>query len=294
MEVNKYMVFLEVARQQNLSKAAEALGYTQSGISHTLKRMEQDMELTLFDRNRNGAFLTKAGRELLPFITQMVQCQENLSQAIQSLHNLHRGSLVIGTYSSIARRWLPHIIRQFKQDYPYIRIDFKEGGNEDIIRWINQGEVDLGFLSGCFDEGLEWIPLKEDPLLAVLPEDDTKEKETGDTFPLTAFNGETFIISAPGIDVDIHKTLEKHDIRPDIQYSAKDDFTIIAMVACHLGISILPQLVLESYNSSVRTMPLYPYAKRELGIALPGRGMASPATLKFIEYSKDYVSKTLS
>lgn len=292
MELNKYTVFLEVARQQNLSKAAEVLGYTQSGVSHTLKRLEKEIGLTLFDRNRNGAFLTRAGEELMPYISQMVQCQDHLDQAILSLHNLHQGSLTIGSYSSISRQWLPFIIQRFKLDYPSIRIDFKEGGNEDIIRWITRGEVDLGFLSACFDERLEWIPLKEDPLMAVLPADYDYTHLPGvekKVFPLTEFNGKTFIISAPGIDVDIHETLEKYHIEPDIRYSAKDDYTIVSMVACHLGISILPQLVLKNYDAQVMTLPLYPYAGRELGIALSGRTMASPATLKFIEYTRGYL-----
>lgn len=286
MELNKYAVFLEVARQQSLSRAAEVLGYTQSGISHTIKRMEKDMDLALFDRNRNGAFLTSAGKELVPYISQLVQGQENLSQAVFSLHNLHRGSLTIGTYSSISRQWLPHIIHRFKQDYPSVRIDFKEGGNEEIVRWISYGEVDLGFLSSCFDDRLEWIPLKEDPLMAVLPENYPHKKNV---FPLNEFNGKTFIISAPGTDVDIHNTLEEYHIEPDIRYSAKDDFTIVSMVACQLGISILPQLVLKSYEAAVRTLPLEPFSVRRLGIALPGMNTASPATRKFIEYTLEYL-----
>lgn len=289
MEPNRYMIFIEVARQQSLSKAAQILGYTQSGISHTLKRMEKDTGLTLFDRNRNGAYLTKAGQELLPYISQVVQSQENLKQAIEALHDLHQGSLTIGTYSSISRQWLPHIIQRFKLDYPSIRIDFKEGGNEDITRWIFQGEVDLGFLSSCFDENLEWIPLRDDPLLAVLPANYfSNPADKKKAFPLTQFNGKTFIISAPGIDVDVYEILEKNHITPDIHYSAKDDYTIVSMVACHLGISILPQLVLKNYEADVITLPLEPFCIRELGIALPAKSIASPATLKFIEYSKDY------
>ena len=124
MDLNRYIIFLEVAKQQNLSKAAEVLGYTQSGISHTIKRLEKEMNLNLFYRNRNGAFLTAAGKEVYPYISQMVQCQENLNQTILSLHNLHQGTLNIGTYSSISRQWLPHIIHQFKNDFPSIKIHF--------------------------------------------------------------------------------------------------------------------------------------------------------------------------
>lgn len=290
MDNNKYLIFLEVAKQQNLSRAAEVLGYTQSGISHTLKRLENEMDLILFERSKNGAVLTSAGKEVYPFIAKLVQCQENLDQTILSLHNLHRGTLNIGTYSSISREWLPHIIQEFKQDYPSVKIHFKEGGNEDIIRWIKNHEVDLGFLSSGFKENIEWIPLKEDPLMAILPPDyDINEQAY---FRLEDFNNQTFIISALGTDIDIHNTLEKYQIHPDIQYSAKDDYTIISMVACRLGISILPNLVLNKHDKSVITMPLKPYAKRDLGIAIASRDSASPSALEFIEYAKRFVQQS--
>lgn len=290
MDLNQYVVFLEIAKQQSLSKAANVLGYTQSGISHTLKRLEAEMNLTLFYRDRNGAHLTKAGEEIYPVIFQMVQCQENLIQTVQSLHNLHTGTLNIGTYSSISRQWLPHIIQIFKQDFPHIKIHFKEGGNEDIMRWVERHEVDFGFLSLVEEKksATEWIFLKDDPLLAVLPPD-YKERQLS-IFPLKDFNGKTFILSALGIDVDIHDTLKKHKISPDIQYSAMDDFTIVSMVACGLGVSILPKLVLDHHDSNVLTLPLFPYAKRKLGIAIASKQMASPAALKFIDYTKQYVS----
>jgi DNA-binding transcriptional LysR family regulator len=287
MEHNKYTVFLEVAKQQNLSRAAETLGYTQSGISHTIRRLEKEIDLTLFERSRNGASLTNAGKEVLPYISQLVQCQENLDQAILSLHNLHRGTLNIGTYSSISRKWLPHIIKQFKLDYPSVKIHFKEGGNEDILRWVKNREVDFGFLSSGFEEDIEWIPLKEDPLLAILPADYPIKEEM--EFNLEYFNDQTFIISELGTDIDIHNTLETYQIHPDIQYSAKDDYTIISMVSCNLGISILPKLVLNQYDSSVITLPLRPAATRELGIAIPSMDTASPAALEFIEYTKQFV-----
>lgn len=289
MDINKYTIFLEVAKQENLSKAAKALGYTQSGISHTLKRLEEEMNLTLFYRDRSGAHLTPAGKEVYPVISQIVQCQENLDQTIQSLHNLHTGTLNIGTYSSISRKWLPYIIQKFKQDYPHIKIHFREGGNEDILRWVTRHEVDFGLLSTISKTGIEWIPLKEDPLMAVLPPDYPTNGKC--SFPLTSFNDQTFIISALGTDIDIHHTLETYQINPDVQYSADDDYTIISMVACNLGMSILPQLVLEHYDHSVQTLPLEPFAKRQLGVALPSREMASPAAQKFIQYTKEFIEQ---
>lgn len=287
MEVSKYHVFMEVVRHHSFSGAAQALGYTQSGVSHTLKRMEQELGLALFYRDRNGAYLTAAGEEILTYVSQIVQCQDNLQQTVENLHDLNQGTLNIGTYSSISRKWLPEIIREFQKDYPAIEIHFKEGGAGDILGWMQRREVDMGFFSENVESWYDWIPLTEDPLLAVLPpEYDTRDWEA---FPLEQCNSKTFIISEKGTDIDIHRLLEQKRIYPDIRYSAKDDYTIVAMVACGLGISILPGMVLEHIDTNVRTLPLSPRAERRLGLAVPSLSMASPAARKFIEYTQTFI-----
>ena len=292
MEISKYHVFMEVVRHRSFSGAAQALGYTQSGVSHTLKRMEQELGLSLFYRDRNGAYLTAAGEEILPYVSQIVQCQDNLQQTVENLHDLNQGSLNIGTYSSISRKWLPEIIREFQKDYPSIEIHFKEGGAEDILRWMQHREVDMGFFSENVEDWYAWIPLTEDPLLAVLPPEYVAEEQ--EEIALEKFNDRTFIISERGTDIDIHRLLEQKDIHPDIRYSAKDDYTIVAMVSCGLGISILPGMVLEHNDTNVRTLPLAPRAVRRLGLAVPSLSMASPAARKFIEYARTFIQQLSS
>ena len=109
--------------------------------------------------------------------------------------------------------------------------------------------------------------------------------------PLEEFNDRTFIISERGTDIDIHRLLEQKQIHPDIRYSAKDDYTIVAMVSCGLGISILPGMVLEHNDTNVRTLPLSPRAVRRLGLAVPSLSMASPAARKFIEYAQTFIQQ---
>lgn len=290
MEISKYHIFMEVVRHHSFSKAAEALGYTQSGVSHTLKRMEEELGLALFYRNRNGAYLTAAGEEILDCVSKIVQCQDNLQQTVENLHDLNQGSLQIGTYSSISRKWLPQIIREFRKDYPQIEIHFKEGGASDILEWMQRREIDMGFFSEGVDDWYDWIPLTRDPLLAVLPPEYPLEKGKG--LSLEKFNGQTFIISERGTDIDIHRLLKNENIHPDIRYSAKDDYTIIAMVSCGLGISILPGMVLEHNDTNVQTAPLEPLAYRHLGLAVPSLAMASPAARKFMEYTQDFIARS--
>ena len=158
----------------------------------------------------------------------------------------------IGTYPSISRKWLPQIIREFRKDYPQIEIHFKEGGAQDILEWMQRREVDMGFFSEGVDDWYDWIPLAgRIRLLAVLAAE-SMSGENREAFPIKQCNDQKFIISEKGTDIDIHRLLHQQHVHPDIQYSAKDDYTIIAMVSCGLGVSILPGMVLEHNDADLQ------------------------------------------
>ncbi len=288
MDLNKLKTFLVVAEYESISKAAIQLGYTQSGISHTLKRLEEEINLPLFHRNRNGVTLTNVGEELLPIVRNLISVNEQLDQTIYSLQGIHKGDLTIGTFASISILWLPKVIHQFQLDYPDIKIHLKEGGIEEVQHWIQTNNVDLGFCSAQPDDDFDWIPLKQDPLLAILPKDYPIEGK--DSFDIKNFKKQPFIMSAMGIDYDIHRVLQNGKVTPDVRFSSMDDYAIISMVENKLGISILPELIVKGHPSSnILTLPLKPFAYRSLGIGIKSKKMASPATKKFIEYAIIYI-----
>ena len=147
------------------------MGYTQPGVSHILKGMEAEFGFPLFIRTKQGVIPTTNAETILPLVRQLLSINEQLEQTISSLNGLTTGRLTIASFASIARNWLPEIIHAFQQEYPGIDIALMEGGTDDIVQWVENNQADFGLLSkrniGCLD----WIPLYEDPLLAVLPED---------------------------------------------------------------------------------------------------------------------------
>lgn len=93
-------------------------------------------------------------------------------------------------------------------------------------------------------------------------------------------------MSSPGFDYDVNSYLKSNNIIPKVKFSSMDDFSVIAMVGNNLGISILPELLLQNHNDTIVSKQLNPCAKRMLGIALKSYSDASIATKKFIEYSQ--------
>lgn len=289
MDINKFILFADVASTKNFTKSGQRMGYTQPGVSHVLKSMEEELGFPLFLRTRKGVTLTPNAETLLPIVRELVAVNEQLEQTVSNINGLNTGHLTIATFASISRSWLPKVIHEFKQKFPGIEIELLEGGTDDIVTWVESSQADLGFLSKKHTSGLKWIPLYEDPLMAILPTDYPVNGRKA--LPMKEIENHPFIISAEGIDYDIHDAIQKAAITPDIRYSSTDDHTVISMVSNHLGISILPNLVIGTAKKQITALPLEPYFSRELGIATNADFKPSPAARRFIQCVEELLSE---
>ena len=108
--IQKYLSFVKTVELGSFSKAAEALNYSQSGISRMIGDLEREWEITLLERDRNGVRLTSDGLRMLPFARQLCEDYARLLEQVDELGNLKSGLIRIGTFSSVATHWLPKII----------------------------------------------------------------------------------------------------------------------------------------------------------------------------------------
>lgn len=284
MDIKKLQLLMDVAETNNFTKSGERMGYTQSGVSHILKSVETEIGFPLFIRSKQGVKLTKNAESILPYIRSMLSVYESFEQTVNDLNGLETGRLVIATFASIAINWLPPIIHRFGELYPSIDINLIEGGTDDIVKWLEDDQADFGFISKRHINALDWISLYEDPLVAVVPQN--YPTPDNNIFPIENFNEKDFIISAHGIDYDIHHAIKSSGIKPNMKFSATYDHTIISMVSNNLGISILPKLMLRNLENQIDSYLLEPYYSRDLGIAMKSKETLSPAAVKFLEITK--------
>ncbi len=284
MEISKYALFVDLANTKNLTKSGERLGYTQPGVSHVLKTIENELGFPLFIRTKRGVELTPNAETILPLVRQILAVNEQLDQVISDINGLVSGHLTIATFASISRSWLPQIIYKYQKMYPGIEIELLEGGTDDIVSWVGGSQADIGLMSERHSYPLSWIPLYEDSLMAILPKD---FPITGDAVPMRVFEENQFIISAEGVDYDVHFAIDDAKISPNICYSSTDDHTVISMVANKLGVSILPNLVIGTAHNKILALPLEPHYFRVLGIASKPDSSLSPAAKKFVKVIQD-------
>lgn len=287
MSIKKYEVLVRVVELGSLTKAAEATGCSQSAVSHILNDLEEEFGFTILKRNRGGVQLTENGARILPAIRGILNYNEQLSQTVASIRGLDTGVIRIGTVTSVAVHWLPGILKRFMMDHPGIDFQLNNGDYGDVTQWLSEGSIDVGFLALPTEVPCECVPLMEDRMMAVLP----KEHPMAGLpkFPVAQVANESFISLLESSDQDTRGILSAAGIVPNIKFTTKDDYAIIAMVEQGLGISIMPELLLRNHTDNVVVKELVPKASRMIGLAVPHASRTSPATRAFVDCVVEWI-----
>lgn len=288
MAASKFEVFIKVAELGSLTRAAEALGCTQSNVTHVINSLEDEFGFPLFARGRGGAKLTPDGQRVLPAVRAVVSSTERLNQTVASVRGLDAGIVRIGAFTSVAVHWLPGMIKAFSKDYPNIEFGLSNGDYHDVEQWLSEGSVDLGFVTLPTSLDCRCIPLLEDRLLLVVPKGHRLAGRTA--CPLSELEGESFISLLENSDQDMRKVLAQAGVHPNVRYVTKDDYAIIAMVENGLGISIMPELLLDRRTADVSVVELETKPTRTIALAIPEVSMEGPCASRFAEYVQQWVA----
>ncbi len=287
MDTVKLAALLTAAELGSISKAAEKLGYTQSGVTHIISSLEDEAGFPLLVRGNRGVQFTAEGERLAPFIREVVQAAANLAQEVALTRGLERGTVRIGTYSSISMRWIPRILEAFQEQYPGISVELLEGNGPEIEEWLTTGRIDIAFTSLQPHFNFDTIRIQDDPMMAVLPK--THPMANAEVFPIGRFKGEPFLVyttSSNVPDEDLARAMRIANIPKKAKLSSNFDVTILSMVEHNLGITIMPKLILEGSTADVAAIPLDPPLKRTLGMAIKSGRAASPAMRRMIDCAK--------
>ena len=278
----KYMAFVKTVEYGSFTKAAEMLHYSQSGVSRMIADLEQEWHVSLLERSRSGVRLTSDGMKLLPGAKSLCEEYRKLQMQVDELNGLQSGMIRIGTFSSVATHWLPKIIREFQKSCPNIEYELLLGDYTEIEEWIAEGRVDCGFLRLPTRPEFDTIFLEQDKLLAVLPEGHPLAKL--DKIPPAALCEEPFLLLEKGARAEISEIFERRGLTPRVRFTTWDDYAVMSMVESGLGVSILPQLILQRIPYHIAVRELDVPACRSIGLALRDKKTASLAVKRFLDY----------
>lgn len=289
MTLSSYEIFLAVCTQQSFQKAALQLNLTPSAVSHAISAMEKEVGFSLFARGRTHVALTSQGEELLPHIQAVCNADSVLSQAIAQLNHLESGHVKLGCLSSVCIHWLPDIFRDFRKAFPHISLTVYQGTYDDIAQWIKTGQVDLGFLSHPSAQGLDFLPLYEDPFVCLVPEDFQTLHE--DYITIDEMKNHTFVTLREGSDDDVKSFMDAHNLSAHSCCFVEDDRSAAALVSSGMGFCVMPELAVLPLYAPVRLLTIKPELSRTIGLSVNPACSSAPAVQKMKEYIISHVTK---
>ena len=140
-----YKIFYYVAKNGNITQAANELMVSQPAVSKSIKALESDLNTTLFNRNNNGVSLNNAGELLYEKIKQAMDLIISAEEDLTSLNNMEKGTINIGAGNTIMQRYLMPYIKEFHELYPNINVIVHTVVTEELIKRAQIGLVDIVF-----------------------------------------------------------------------------------------------------------------------------------------------------
>ena len=272
METNKIEVLLRAVELGSLSKAAEEYSYTPSAVSHIADSVESEIGRKLLKRTHSGVEIEENALEIVEKLKKIIEIKNEICD-----HECHSNTLTVGTYASLSKSILPHIIKEYKNKFSstdiHIIVDDKMSDvyeNSDIL--IGE-KLDA--------ESLAWEELFTEHFYAVCPQ---RHKILSGVFRKEDYSDSVFIMPN---DRKIGKYLSDVPVGNIINIDSHDDSSVIQMVKEGIGFSILPALSVEGADG-VNCFRLEPPLTRTIGIMYEKK-KSNKMLRNFIEFLKYHI-----
>lgn len=287
--MNRYIALQKVIETGSFSKAAEAMGYSQSAMSQMISSLEEEFSIKLINRFRTGARLTLEGEQLYPYIEKLIYQYYSVQEKTKEIKGLHTGTIRMGTLASISAHWLPNLLKGFQEQYPGVEFVIHQGDYTSIHEWIRTGAIDFGFINPKAANDIDAIVLKEGAMLAILPQSHPLGKR--EVIPLELLAAEPFILLEEGHYYEPLEAFNAIGVVPNIKYTIHDDYTIMTMVEAGLGVSILAELILHRTNYKIHLCATEPAITRTIAIGYKDKACLPIACKRFIEFLQAHLDE---
>ncbi|MDX8327263.1 LysR substrate-binding domain-containing protein (plasmid) [Agrobacterium rosae] len=243
----------------SVSRAAELMGISQPAASKLLAHLEDDVGLSLFDRQRGRLLPNKQGMRFYDEVQRIFAGIRQVERAAETIRREEQGRLTIGVMPGLSGQFIQRVVADFLLAYPETYVIIKDGASRYIADWVATRQIDIGIISERFDNpNLTSSPLLDSPMACILPLGHRLSAK--ETISPSDINGERFISFAPESQTRqlVEASLDAHNIRVDVVVEAGTAPTVCEFVAAGRGISIVHPLLAHPVSGRVTTRPFRP------------------------------------
>jgi DNA-binding transcriptional LysR family regulator len=246
MSIREMKNFLVLAEEGNITTAAKRLHIAQPPLSRQMKQLEENLGAKLFERGHRKIQLTEAGHLLRNKAEQLLEFMDTTVKEIREIDAGTHGTLSIGTASSSVATILPRMVRIFRNQYPSLKFELREGESSQIIELLNGGLIEIGLVRFSFDDELyESIKLSNEPLVAALNKNHQEYIEQDqDSINLLDLAGKPLMIHRK-FEAMIREHCEQVGFKPNFLCKSDDVMPILAWADAGVGIAVVPRAAID-------------------------------------------------
>lgn len=144
MNYRQVEIFCAIIERASITEAAQHLGLSQPAVSKSLKMLELQLGLRLFNRTTRGLHATDEARELYTEAQRVMQGFAHFGAFAHNLHKLEHARLVVGVMPALSTNWLSRVVAAFTDDYPEVSLVLRATGSANVVKSVAHGEIDVG------------------------------------------------------------------------------------------------------------------------------------------------------
>jgi len=148
-------IFKAIANEKSFTKASDILYLSQPSLSKQIKILEQNLNISLINRENNKVSLTETGKIFLEYSERILCLCEESCRVLIDLKNVNRGKLKLGVSQSIETSLMPKILLLFRENYPQIYVKVQVNATPNIIQAIIKNEIDIAIVGGSISKQLK-------------------------------------------------------------------------------------------------------------------------------------------
>lgn len=256
----KYLVAL--ADTGHFGRAAERTFVSQPTLSAQLKKLEDYLGVKLVERQPKNVQLTDVGRQIVARARRMLQEGDEIVALARNNSNPLSGKLKVALIPTIGPYLLPRVMQRIRKALPQLGLMLYEYQTESLLKRLREGEIDLGIIAlPADDEGLESRELYREAFTVALPPQHALAQKS--TIKVSDLKGETLLLLEDGhcLRDQALEVCSRVDIREPEDFRATSLETLRQMVVAGLGITLMPELAVDSPFGSQRGLTVRQFTK---------------------------------
>lgn len=292
LELRQIQYFMEVAKREHVTEAANALHVAQSAVSRQIFNLEDELGVALFIREGRNVRLTPIGKIFLEYMQEAMSVIENAKREIEEYVDPEKGTIHIGFPSSLAAYTLPTVISAFRKRFPEVKYELKQGSYHQLIEGVIKGDIDMALLGPVprDEKKVKGTILFTEKIVALLPNKHPLADKK--TLKLSQLRDDSFVLFPKGFilrEITV-EACQQQGFVPNVLFEGEDIDAIKGLVSAGLGVTVIPEITLiDSLPRQTVKIPIVdPQVTRTVGVIIPADREMLPTAKLFHAFLNEF------